>query len=236
VNPKLFAAGAACTLALAGAGIATAGDGHGKYRFQADVAASAKATHVGSGSLFAAATAYLQVDRKTLFASLKSGQTLAQIAVAQGKTSDGLIDAVVLAAKTKLDAKVAAGRIDAAREATLLADLRAGLGTLVTKSFVDTKVETKLPHVHPLYLTAVLDYLQIDATTLRAELKAGKSLAQVAAAHGKTTAGLTAAILGPIQVQLDGSVASGRLTAAQRAALLAKIEARVSAALNASKS
>ena len=60
---------------------------------------------VGGGFLSAAVT-YLGVDRPTVVTALKSGQSLAQIAVAHGKTADGLVAALLAPAKLKLDAAV----------------------------------------------------------------------------------------------------------------------------------
>jgi phage tail sheath gpL-like len=82
----------------------------------------------------------------------------------------------------------------------------------------------KIPAV---YLTPIVAYLQISAQTLEQELKSGKTLAQIAVEHGKTAAGVTAAILGAIQAQLDAQVTAGKLTAADRDALLAQARSTV---------
>jgi hypothetical protein len=72
----------------------------------------------GPGDLSAAAT-YLGVTTSVLQTDLRGGQTLAQVATAQGKTVDGLVSALVTAEKTHLDADVTAGKITAAQEATI---------------------------------------------------------------------------------------------------------------------
>ena len=46
---------------------------------------------------------------------------------------------------------------------------------------------------------------------------------QIATAHGKTAAGLKAAILGAVKARLDKAVATKRLTAAQETALLDRL-------------
>jgi D-Tyr-tRNAtyr deacylase len=164
---------------------------------------------------------FLGIDKKTLLAKLKQGQTLAQIATAQGKSPQGLIDALVAAAKVKLDAQVKAGTLSKAKETAALAKLRVQAGTFVTKSFGNS---VKIPAV---YLTPIVTYLQISAQTLEQELKSGKTLAQIAVEHGKTAAGVTAAILGPIRSQLDAQVTAGKLTASGRDALLAQAQVTV---------
>jgi hypothetical protein len=196
----------AVVLALAGAGPAAAGTGNGTP---------------GTGTFDRLELAYLQIDKKTLLAKLKQGQTLAQIAAARGKSAQGLIDTLVGAAKVKLDARVRAGKLGAAQEAAILAKMRTQLGKDVTKSFGPG---TKVPNA---YLQPVLAYLQIDNQTLQQELKGGKSLAEIAVAHGKTAAGVAAAILGPFQAQLDAQVTAGKLTPADRDGLLAQAQASV---------
>jgi hypothetical protein len=74
------------------------------------------------GPLDAAAT-YLGMTVADLHADLKAGKTLADEATANGKTVDGLVTALTAQAKTNLDKAVADGRITAAQEQTLLADL-----------------------------------------------------------------------------------------------------------------
>src|SRR3954447_15847344 len=63
--------------------------------------------HGAFGGLDAAAT-YLGLTEAQLRTQLESGKSLADVAKAHGKTVDGLVQALVDAAKTKLDAAVAA--------------------------------------------------------------------------------------------------------------------------------
>jgi len=80
--------------------------------------------HEGAfGGLDAAAT-YLGLTEAQLRAQLESGKSLADVAKAQDKTVDGLVQALVGAAKTKLDAAVAAGRLTQTQANSILADLK----------------------------------------------------------------------------------------------------------------
>jgi hypothetical protein len=212
MNARHLAAAPAVLLALGAAGTAAASAG--PTWSNAGTAAQAS----DGDPYVAVELAYLGIDKKTLLARLKQGQTLAQIATAQGKSPQGLIDALLAAAKVKLDAKLKAGTLSKAKEAAALAKLRVQVGTLVTQSFGPT---TRIPAV---YLTPILSYLQIDDRTLEQELKSGRSLAQIAVAHGKTAAGVTAAILGPVRAQLDAQVTAGTLTASERDTLLAQAQ------------
>jgi DNA-binding phage protein len=73
----------------------------------------------------AAAAAYIGTTEADLRAKEQAGQTLAQIAVAAGKTRDGLIAAMVADGNAKIDAALAAGTITAAQATTQKANLTA---------------------------------------------------------------------------------------------------------------
>jgi hypothetical protein len=82
----------------------------------------------------AAIADYLGLTQAQLRTDLQGGQTLAQIATAQGKTVSGLEAAIVADAKTHLDAAVAAGKLTAAQEASILADLSSHVADMVTST------------------------------------------------------------------------------------------------------
>jgi hypothetical protein len=81
----------------------------------------------GGGMPLDAAAAYIGISAADLRAQLSAGKTLAAIAVANGKTTDGLKAALTTAAKSDLDAAVNAGRLTQAQEDAMLADLPARL-------------------------------------------------------------------------------------------------------------
>ena len=78
--------------------------------------------HGPFGGLDAAAT-YLGLTDAQLRAQLESGRSLADVAKAQGKTVDRLVQAMVDSAKKKLDAAVAAGRLTQSRADSILSEL-----------------------------------------------------------------------------------------------------------------
>ncbi|MDX6572766.1 MAG: hypothetical protein QOC86_1922, partial [Gaiellales bacterium] len=82
--------------------------------------------HGGGMSLDAAAT-YIGISASDLRTQLTAGKTLAAIAVANGKTTDGLKAALTTAAKSDLDAAVKAGKLTQAQEDAIVADLPARL-------------------------------------------------------------------------------------------------------------
>lgn len=86
---------------------------------------------ISAQAILRPALSYLGLDLKALVAQVVSGKSLADVAVAQGKTAAGLVDAIVASAKTKLDARVAAGRITAAQETEFLAKFQTSVTAFV---------------------------------------------------------------------------------------------------------
>jgi polyhydroxyalkanoate synthesis regulator phasin len=82
------------------------------------------------GGLDTTAT-YLGLTEDQVISQLQSGKTLAEIAQAQGKSVDGLIQAMTGAVQKRLDAAVAAGRITKEQEQSALADIKQRITDLV---------------------------------------------------------------------------------------------------------
>jgi hypothetical protein len=86
------------------------------------------------GGMLRVAGDYLGLSPKELVYELRSGTSLAGVAIARGKSVDGLEAALFAAFKSKVDAAVAAGRLDAARAQRLLAHAPAHIHRLVNRS------------------------------------------------------------------------------------------------------
>jgi hypothetical protein len=80
--------------------------------------------HGGMRDDLAAAASYLGVTETKLASELQAGKTLAKVAADQGKTADGLVQALVDARTKELDAAVKAGRLTKADEQMLLSGLK----------------------------------------------------------------------------------------------------------------
>ena len=70
-------------------------------------------------------------------------------------------------------------------------------------------------------LAGVAEVIGITPEQLKTELKAGKSLAQVAEAHGVSADKLVEALLAKVQTRVAEAVASGKITAEQGQKILA---------------
>jgi hypothetical protein len=209
-SKKVLAAAGATLAVAAGAGGALAAGGHG---------ARGRAVHPGP----AAIASYLGLTPAQLREQLRSGKTLAQIAVARGKTVAGLEDAIYADIQSHLDRAVANGKLTAGREAALLARLKSRLDDIVDRSrpVLGARI------ARPRFVARAAAYLGITAAELRTELRAGKSLAQVATDHGKSAAGLKSAILAAVKARLDRAVSAYRLSADRESAILDRVSAHL---------
>lgn len=77
-------------------------------------------------------------------------------------------------------------------------------------------------------MDAAAEYIGISEAALAAERHDGKSLAQVATAHGKSVTGLEAALVTAFEANLDKAVGAGRITQAQATQILAGFKAHAS--------
>jgi hypothetical protein len=72
----------------------------------------------------------------------------------------------------------------------------------------------------------------VSEDQLRTELEGGKTLAQVAQAHGKSVDGLVDALVAQAKQHVDAAVAAGRLTQAQADQLLNGLRDRITNLVN----
>jgi hypothetical protein len=84
----------------------------------------------------------------------------------------------------------------------------------------------------PVSLDAAATYIGISATDLRTQLAAGKTLAAIATANGKTVDGLKTALTTAAKTDLDAAVTAGKLTQAQEDKILATLPARLDEEVN----
>jgi hypothetical protein len=83
------------------------------------------------GPSVTAASTYLGLTAAQIKTQLQSGKTLAQIAVAQGKTADGLVQALVAAETAQLAKAVQDGHLTSTQEQQILAQLTPRVTDLV---------------------------------------------------------------------------------------------------------
>lgn len=118
-RPKLLAASAIATVALVGGVpmVAAKAGGHGK---------------AVRSLVVKAAASYLGLSPVKLRAQIH-GKSLAQVALAEGKSVEGLQQAMLEPVKARLDKRVAAGKLSADKEQALLTKLQAKIAKVVNK-------------------------------------------------------------------------------------------------------
>ncbi len=185
----------------------------------------------------AAAAKYLGLSEADLRTKLRDGQSLADVAKAQSKDVDGLKTAILDAAKADLDKAVADKKLTQSQADDIYNAL---------KSHIDDVVNAngKLRHFDgpggpPMRFgfgadtAAAAKYLGLDESALRAKLRNGQSLADVAKAQNKDVQGLEDAIVASQKARLDQAVSDKKLTQTQADDMLAKLKARVADLVNA---
>jgi hypothetical protein len=164
----------------------------------------------GHGWLTTAAT-YIGVTEDALRTELQTGKSLADVAVAHGKTRDGLIAALTAAATTEITTLVD-------KQNPIPAGVPGGPGG--ARGF----------HIEGAPLAAAAAYLGATEADLRTKLQGGQTLAQIAAATaGKSRDGLIAAIVADENGKIDAAQTAGRITADQATQMKANTTARVTA-------
>jgi hypothetical protein len=152
------------------------------------------------------------------------------IAARLGISVERLREATRAALNARIDAAVAAGKLTPERAARLkerVANAR-GLGLGLWRGFAK---QQKAFHGRLVAkakgIGSAADYLGMTRAELRAELREGTSLAQIAVAEGKTVAGLVAAMLAPAKERLAKAVDNDRITQARADELLDRLEERL---------
>jgi hypothetical protein len=178
------------------------------------------------------AASYLGLTESELQTTLRSGETMAQVANAtDGKSADGLIDALVAAAKNHIAADVSSGRLTQSQADGILSGL---------KQHITARVNSTGPPGGPHGrggphggLGAAATYLGLSESDLMTKVQSGETLGEVAdATAGKSKAGLIAALVADEKSHLTQAVEDGRLTQSQADDMAANSEARVTDLVN----
>jgi hypothetical protein len=146
-----------------------------------------------------------------------------QLGISPSKLSDALKKAL----GDRVDAAVAAGRITKAEGDALKQRLQSG-----NAPFFFGSPHHGFGHAGFGGLDAAASYLGLTEAQLRTELESGKTLAQVAQAHGKSVSGLVDALVADAKKHLDAAVSAGHLTQAQADNMLNDLRDRITSRVN----
>ena len=220
-SPRRLAVGAGALILAVGGGAAYA---------------SASSTQARTGSpgahpIVSAIIGELGVSAQQLRTDLASGQTLAQIATANGQSVSGLEQAIMTGVTTRLDQAVAAGKLTSQAEQTALSRVSGRLGTLVNVTHPVAHL-LMAQRVRAGILRVGAGYVGVTPQQLRSDLRSGKTLAQVATDNGKTASGLEQAIVTAVTSRLDQAVAAGTITSQHEQTIVSNLQTRLDTLVN----
>ncbi|MGO0062744.1 hypothetical protein ACTID9_22435 [Brevibacillus fluminis] len=153
--------------------------------------------------------ALLKLDANQLHEQLKAGKSLAEIAQAQGVSTDALTSLLAKQRDQKLAEAVKNGKLTIEQADRIKANSAQRI-----KQFIESKHDGRM-HGKGFGLrnnAELLALLKLDADQLKEQLKAGKSLAEVAQAQGVTKDDVVKLLIAQRTKTLDEAVASGELT------------------------
>ena len=151
------------------------------------------------------------------------------VAARLGITGDQLRAAFKAELTARIDAAVAAGRLTPEQGARLeerIANAK-GLGIGARRAFAEKHKALVARIARARGLRTAATYLGATPKELRAARQSGQSLAQIAAAKGKSVDGLVAAMVAPAKERAAKAVANGRLTPQRADELITKLTQRV---------
>lgn len=170
------------------------------------------AGHFGGANFLGTAATYIGITEDALRTELQTGKSLADVAVAHGKTRDGLVAALTQAATTEIGALVDTKNPFPAPPA----GGRGGPGG---------PGELRIVGDH---LAAAATYLGVTEADLRTRIQGGQTLAQIAAAtSGKSKDGLVQALVADATAKIDAAQTAGKITADQATAAKAKLATQI---------
>ena len=150
-----------------------------------------------------------------------------------GVSESALTAALVKAEEAQIDAQVMAGKLTQAQADALKQRIESGDVPLVGVGLGMGGRHGGPGHGGPGHNVAtVASYLGITKAAVVSELQSGKTLAQIATAHGKTVDGLVTTLVAAEKTELDAAVTSGKITQAQEDAMLVNSKQHITDEVN----
>lgn len=171
----------------------------------------------------------LKIDKATFRAEIKEGKTLAAIAQEQGVSEQALKNFLVEQMTKRLEEGVKTGRLSAEQAEKM----KTNMDTRVTDMINGKGPMHRGMHGHaPFENAKLLALLNIDAETLKNDLKAEKTLAAIAQEHGVSEQALKDFLTEQMVQRIDQGVKSGKLPAEKAEKMKANIDKRVDNMIN----
>ena len=188
--------------------------------------------------ILAAAAEALGMTEAELVTELQSGKSIKQVADAKNVNIDTVIAKMTAAVKAHLDAEVASGEHTQAEADAKLAAFQTRVTEMVNKTGLPQRGGKgqhggRGGHGPAKFATTNLaTVLKLTEAELQTELKAGKTLTQIAAAQNVDIADVKNVLESDFKAHLDEEVASGKHTQAEADAKLAEFKTRIDDMVN----
>lgn len=174
----------------------------------------------GNASVFTAAATYIGISEAQLRTELGTDKSLADVAVAHGKTRDGLMQALVAAQQQSI--------------ATLVD--QKGIGAKAGRGGPGFGRGPAGKNISGDPLAAAATYLGTTAADLETKLRAGQTLAQIAnGTAGKNRDGLVNALVADANAKIDAAQKAGTITADQATKAKADVPTRIAQLVDANR-
>jgi uncharacterized protein YidB (DUF937 family) len=177
----------------------------------------------------------LGLSQEELKAAFDEGQTLAEIAEAEGVSTEDLVASLVAAAEDRIDQAVEDGRIDADHAEERSADLEARIEERVTTApgEFEGRRDHGLRGGRGLGIAIeVLDALGITTEDLATGRSEGQTLVEVAEDAGVSETELVGSLVGAAEEAIDQKVADGDIDVERADEVKADLEERISERVN----
>lgn len=168
----------------------------------------------------------LGINPEELRQQLQTGTTLTEIAAANGSSGDALIAFMVGEAQTRLDETVSSGDLTQ-DEAN---DRPARITERVTTFVNEGPQDGERPHRRHLglrVLGAAAEAIGIEPQALAEGIRAGDTVADIAAANGSSGQAVVDALVANVSDKIDEVVAGGRIAPEEGAEKLASVSERI---------
>lgn len=170
------------------------------------------------------AAAAIGIELKQFLQELREEKTIAKVAAKHGLSRDAVVQRMTAAANAKVDEAVASGRLDAARAAQMKERLAKQIAELVDRAHTfpakDRPKDKPKPPAAAQPKFHVLQHLVQDAAEaigvspgqLKQELRGGKSLKDVAQAHGVSRDALMQKLVAAETARIRKALEAGRIS------------------------
>ena len=187
-------------------------------------------------ALVAAAASVTGLTTQDVISQTQSGQSLAQIATAKGKTAADVIAAARASLAAQLGQAVTAGSLTQAQSDARLAQFDQDAPQIVADTALNTHGGRGFglggPGGAGALIQATVSVTGLTDQEVDTQLQAGQTLAQIAQSKGKTADDVIAAARAALTTQLQQAVAAGKLTQVQADAKLAQFNTNVTQVVN----